>query len=365
MGLTKIGLCALAAFAFAWCAALPVRAAEPAPGGATTPAVVVQRVLPTRPPVHPLGPQTGAVTVRFTIGADGTTSELKVAKSSGPVEFRAAALDALKQWRFIPAQQNGRPVAQPDNEVTIDFGEDMVQDHESLKGTSVAASNRPLTVQPALDKAAALQGTGDHAGALALLDEAAGKSSLTPSDQAALALARAVSLNGMGQKTAALAVLREASAEDAGRLPPASREGALRLRLELEGLLGHAADAKATYALLTEITGALPTSDPAADIIAQLDRALAQPAPIAVAGELYAPTGTSEGTWSHALTRRKIGFEAVTPGVKTFVLQCAGKTHSGAVNTEETWSMPPAWGACRVEVKGAAGATFSLVEYPK
>jgi protein TonB len=53
----------------------------------------------------------GGVMLRVGVAADGTPIEVAVLKTSGyPVLDQAAAL-AVKQWRFVPATQAGRPVA--------------------------------------------------------------------------------------------------------------------------------------------------------------------------------------------------------------------------------------------------------------
>lgn len=63
-----------------------------------------------------LNGQPGAVLLRFTIGVDGKTRDIKVLSSSKPVFGGHAAL-AVKSWVFAPAQKNGQPV-----EATVEEG---------------------------------------------------------------------------------------------------------------------------------------------------------------------------------------------------------------------------------------------------
>jgi protein TonB len=50
------------------------------------------------------------VRVEFVVEATGLTSNINI-KSSSDRGFADAVVDAVKQWRFTPAQRNGTPVA--------------------------------------------------------------------------------------------------------------------------------------------------------------------------------------------------------------------------------------------------------------
>lgn len=67
------------------------------------------------PPVYPalarrLGEQ-GRVMLRVQVRADGTPAEIEINRSSGSARLDRAALEAVRNWRFIPAQQGDAPVA--------------------------------------------------------------------------------------------------------------------------------------------------------------------------------------------------------------------------------------------------------------
>jgi periplasmic protein TonB len=51
-----------------------------------------------------------AVRVEFVVETTGHTSDISV-KSSSDRDFAEAVVEAVKQWRFTPAQHNGSPVA--------------------------------------------------------------------------------------------------------------------------------------------------------------------------------------------------------------------------------------------------------------
>lgn len=54
----------------------------------------------------------GRVTLLLNVGIDGRVHEARMKKSSGYPEFDEAAMrQALRSWRFIPAEDAGKPVA--------------------------------------------------------------------------------------------------------------------------------------------------------------------------------------------------------------------------------------------------------------
>lgn len=55
--------------------------------------------------------QQGTVLVAVAIGADGTVASVAVERSSGFPGLDEAACSALAAWSFVPATENGRPVA--------------------------------------------------------------------------------------------------------------------------------------------------------------------------------------------------------------------------------------------------------------
>lgn len=54
----------------------------------------------------------GTVAVRIEIKENGQPGDIAIARSSGRASFDAAAIEAIRSWRFVPAQEveSGRPV---------------------------------------------------------------------------------------------------------------------------------------------------------------------------------------------------------------------------------------------------------------
>ncbi|PSD11174.1 energy transducer TonB, partial [Stenotrophomonas maltophilia] len=76
------------------------------------------------PPAYPAAAlragETGSVVVRVDVDATGYPNNVTVIQRSGSRELDRAATDAVRRWRFTPAQSNGQAV--PGSiEVPFDF----------------------------------------------------------------------------------------------------------------------------------------------------------------------------------------------------------------------------------------------------
>lgn len=71
---------------------------------------VQSRVQPVYPDRARKKGVSGSVQLSLLVGVDGAVRDAKVLQSSPPEIFDAAALEAVRQWRFSPALYEGRPV---------------------------------------------------------------------------------------------------------------------------------------------------------------------------------------------------------------------------------------------------------------
>lgn len=81
-------------------------------------AEVVRRVAATYPDIAKARRLTGTVDIRIKVGKDGKVSNPRLL--SGPVIFRDAAFDAVRQWQYKPAILNGQPIEQ-EQEIKMTF----------------------------------------------------------------------------------------------------------------------------------------------------------------------------------------------------------------------------------------------------
>ena len=52
----------------------------------------------------------GTVTLRVLVARDGATARVSVERSSGYAHLDRSALEAVREWRFVPAREQGEPV---------------------------------------------------------------------------------------------------------------------------------------------------------------------------------------------------------------------------------------------------------------
>lgn len=71
---------------------------------------VIKRVEPVMPKVAKKQDLSGWVTLEYRVGVDGHVSNVKVVSASPRGVFEDAAIEAVKQWQFEPAKQNGRAI---------------------------------------------------------------------------------------------------------------------------------------------------------------------------------------------------------------------------------------------------------------
>ena len=102
----------------------PVRVPEPAVAApeqktqiasvAVTPPVLNAAYLRNPAPRYPASARRagtqGTVTLRVQVTREGLAARVDVEKSSGSPHLDAAALEAVKAWRFVPARQGAEPV---------------------------------------------------------------------------------------------------------------------------------------------------------------------------------------------------------------------------------------------------------------
>ena len=90
----------------------PVPAAS-APARETPPAsraAYLHNPAPAYPPIARRNGEQGTVTLRVLVARDGATARVSVERSSGYAHLDRSALEAVRDWRFVPAREQGEPV---------------------------------------------------------------------------------------------------------------------------------------------------------------------------------------------------------------------------------------------------------------
>jgi TonB family protein len=89
-------------------AAMRAKALQVRPGGRIMPPKKIKDVQPVYPAIARSSGVSGVVTIEATIGPDGKVVDAKVVRSIPLLD--QAALDAVRQWEYLPTMLNGRPV---------------------------------------------------------------------------------------------------------------------------------------------------------------------------------------------------------------------------------------------------------------
>jgi protein TonB len=87
-------------------------------GGNVMQGKIIREVQPVYPQIAKIAHVSGSVVLHAIIGEDGTIQQLQYI--SGPALLKEAALDAVRQWRYVPYRLNGQPV-KVDTTITVIF----------------------------------------------------------------------------------------------------------------------------------------------------------------------------------------------------------------------------------------------------
>jgi hypothetical protein len=290
------------------------------------------------------------VRASFTVTTDGSVKDVVAVDALALKPFVNATLRALRSWHYKPALRNGVPVEQYGHEVIVEY---------RLRNSPERAAVHKQFVERYTVATGHIRDK-KFAEAIEVLEDALNLR--TNRYEAAMAsFSLAVAHAQMKNWRTALFHIRHATVFDNTLLEPAVRPSALALRVALEVDDGNYKDAVCVHRDLIE---AMPAGDPAAaKIMAQVDAALKNPAPLAVQGRLAAnPEIEGPASWMHPLLRAKFHFAQIQGEAKSFRLICTGTVFDAAVDAETEWNVPTAAGECTLRVEGAPGAQFHLVE---
>lgn len=146
---------ARAALVLAACLAAAPTGAAPVCG---TQGLAAPRTLERRSPDYPDGARLagleGYVDVELTVLRDGRTGWIRVVRAEPVGLFEAAALDAVRDWRFDPARAAGEPVeCRASTRVRFTLTDEIVPGHDDADGPG-----RPFPAYPEPARAAGIEG---------------------------------------------------------------------------------------------------------------------------------------------------------------------------------------------------------------
>lgn len=316
------------------------------------PVAVAEKAAPKFPKRSLNTASEGWVLLQYAVDPEGTVKNVEVVDTIGAKDFGSAAVKAISEWRFKPATRAGAAVEQHLHKTAMLF-----RLEDSGRNTSHADFVKKY------NRARDLLNEGDHDTAITTLEQGF-KAGANLYEAAMGSYALALAYTQKKDWPRALFHMRHAVINDQKYLIDDSRVPALASLVELESRNGNFLEALCAFDRLHPLDPeSARGASPAAKIAAQLETALADPAPLVIAGEIAThPQVDAPASWRHRLLRPKFSFAEVKGEVKSFSLSCIGSSLSSAVNTVMQWTVPPKAGACILRVDGEPGATFKLVE---
>jgi len=280
------------------------------------------------------------------IEPDGHVANPRVIDHSGAGEFDEAALSAVRKWKYSPQLVNGEPTERCEVAVVLRFS---LSDKDGATRSFAVDINRirPLIQSGKLDEAEEILKGLEPSNGYEM-----GRASFA---RAALAYARH---DLRAEATALEDILRNPSVEDA------LKTNVLRSAFDAHVELSQISAALDDFAELKKREGD-KLSEPVRAAGAQLLAAVASDVPLATSAVLskrYAPCA-NDAAWTAKLLRRTFALEHATEDLDRVVIACEGHGYEGKFAPDREWRIPADWGACRLTVFGAEGATFTLMEY--
>ena len=289
-------------------------------------------------------PGEGWVEVQFMVDTDGMPFALSVVASFGDPSYRAAALRAVRDWRYRGATVDGEArESAARGKVTF-----------RAPGIDTGASRRSVKTFGRAVRAVE-QGQRDKArrDATALVSKARNLY------EGALAnMAMSLFEGKWGTERAQLEYLTAAVAYETRALflPDDLFRRALRNKFSLEVRLKRFGEALQTFEVLAaledDVRPSILETIERLDELARDDRAY----------RVEADLGAESRSWNIVLFKDEFAVIDLDGAVTDVALRCERKFLKLAVVADQVYQIPKAYGRCRAEFVGAAGTTFTLVQ---
>ena len=288
-------------------------------------------------------PIEGWATVRFSVLADGTTSDVRVIEIVPPVVDPGPTIEAVERWTFDPGSRGGEPVDWHNTEGVVVF---------ELADGSASPSE---SFVERYDGIRQLLESGSFEEALAETESLLDQSTSHP--EVGLALAQqAIAYVGLADLHSALVRLRQASDPRIPTLPGSELLSVLQLRFQIEVQLGRRSEALATYQRIVHALGS-ESANPYQAIADQLavERETIDALPV--------QARVSEVPWRTAVGRRTFTIADVEGMVRGIGIECDFRATQLPFQPDQEISLPTSWGACELFIDADPGTSFVYYEF--
>jgi Gram-negative bacterial TonB protein C-terminal len=289
----------------------------------------------------------GYVTVRYSVLADGTPSNVRAIDFMPPSIDPAPTVATVSGWKFTPGKRDGQAIDWHNNETVVVF--------RSTAGTE--ADPAEFQARYAAIETMLAAETPDFAAAFAASQSLLNEYAVRLADIGLAMIQSSVVQIRMGSLNSALGHLAMATDPRVPMLSGTELMPALQTRMRLEGQLGRVADAQETHARLAKGLG---PNHGDAEFTAIGERL----AMLAATEEFLQVTGRIvRDYWRIDASRRFFFIPSVEKGtVNTIVAECDTRRVELAFNPENDYQLPESFGACTIFVLGAPNTDFIFVE---
>lgn len=313
--------------------------------------IVDAKPLARIPPKYPINEakyrREGWTSMSYVIEPDGSVSNVVVEESSGRKSFEDAAIKAVKQWRFEPAMEHGKPVQQCQNSVQLNFAIDnnklaVSRQFRSLYNQALEALNENKLAETAT-----------------LLEKLQNLKQWRLSEQRYYLLLTADYAKKLGNRQLHLESLNHAFYAGGAPFPSNQELAILREKLQLELSFNYLYSALATYDKLLASAEAESYKEQLETEKNELAAFIAGDQNIVVNAEL-----SQKDFWRHTLVRNSFSLLNIQGTISKLDVRCNNKRHVFTVADQHTWKIPEHWQQCSLYIYGEQDTTFQLVEIP-
>ena len=315
----------------------------------------------------------GWVVLEYMVSANGSVRDPVVMDAMGPLELIEESIRVIPTWKFRPASRNGVAVDEHRKQTEFIYRYESgtmspTNQHDFMVVYVHAASDRTQAFTHDEFSRLFKRGNdqlndGKYAEAIQSLEDLL-RARLNLYERARASLALAMAYSETGDFARAYHYIGHATIRNAENLENRRRGEAFTLKMKLAIQASAFAEAACAFEKLSSIDpAAIGPESRAAKMMAAINALIANPTPLEIPVKLAAiPHLGQPAGWQHRLLRSNFSFAQVQGEVKSFRLACTATVLEAAVDQEQLWSVPPGAGTCVLQVYGAPGATFRLVE---
>lgn len=291
------------------------------------------------------GPE-GWVKVRFTINADGSTSNIDVLDVMPSGFSTDSTIKTIETWTFEPAIINGTAIDWHNNIVTVTFDLPEIPNISGPQFTTPYNEVQKLINENRLDPAARQANENLKTSTYSLHDIGLGNMQLG-----------VVEMQRQDMHHAYRAITR-ATLPEVSQLTNEELDIALQYRFNIEISLGRYFDALESYNRRLNLV-TLDTNDIMHEQAEQLQLALDQGLTLNSKARIL----EKDSGWFFIPSRRTFTIADVKGKLDSIDVVCNMKIISLEYQANVEWALPETWGDCSVTVMGNRDTTFSFYEF--